>query len=317
MLSSVQALGRTGLTALGVGRGGAADPLSLRVGNRLLGNEDDAASVEMTWIGGTFVFEGDAWIVLTGSEMDASIETKSYPQRVSVGQPVRVQSGECLRAGRAQFGVRTYLCVAGGIDVPLVLGSRSTQLIGGFGGLCGRALRDGDVLPIGAAPPIEPSESRARHARALCSTILNRRSLRAVDGVQSALFTQTVVNSFWSSRFEVSMQSDRAGLRLSGRIGESAFCGRMPSEGMMPGAVQVPESGEPIVLHVDHPTTGGYPVIACVAAVDHAVLGQIPPREQVRFDRVSVDEARALYRAQEQALDATIPPCSTSPRSEA
>lgn len=129
-----------------------------------------------------------------------------------------------------------------------------------------------------------------------------------MDGAHQDSFDPRDVAAFWQTRFEVSMQSDRTGLRLMGRIGPSTSGGRMPSEGMMPGAIQVPQSGEPIVLMVDHPTTGGYPVIACVAAVDHAALGQVRPREWIQFERITREEARTLYADLEHRFNAEVPP---------
>ena len=308
MLSTVQDLGRRGYSAIGVGRGGAADSLSVRVGNRLVGNDDRAAAIEMTWTGGTFEFACDAHIVLAGGNVDARIVNQRDARAAPVLEPVRIRSGERLVVGPIQSGARSYLCVAGGIDVPVVLGSRSTHLVGVFGGMNGRALRAGDVLPIGNDRAGESMGEISARAREFCNTTLARRTLRAVDGALQDSFNRQAVETFWTLKFEVSLKSDRAGLRLTGRIGQSPFDGRMASEGMMPGAVQVPESGEPIILLADHPTTGGYPVIACIAAVDHAVLGQVRPGEQFCFERVSIEEARALYRAQELALDAAVPP---------
>lgn len=308
MLSTVQDLGRGGLTHIGVGRSGAADTLSLRVGNRLVGNSDDAAAIEMTWTGGVFKFVRDSFAVLAGGDGDSRQVYGNQPDRMPRCKPKLIRAGDKIVVGPIQSGVRTYLCVAGGIDVPRVLNSRSTHLVGAFGGLSGRALRENDMLAIGKHAALAAGAEVSNRARRFCETTLSRRTLRAVIGPQHADFSSCVMETFWRTSFEVSMQSDRAGLRLFGGIGPSALGGRMVSEGMMPGAVQVPESGEPIVLLVDHPTTGGYPVIACVAAVDHAVLGQIRPGERIQFERVTVEEARELYRSQEQALNAVIPP---------
>lgn len=308
MLTTVQDLGRIGSTGIGVGRGGAADTLSLRVGNRLVGNDDGAAALEMTLTGGTFEFEGDATVVITGGAVTARINGREGTRPAVEWIPFDIRAGERLETGPIRSGVRTYLCVAGGIVVPRLLESRSTHIVGAFGGLDGRALRSGDALEVGEETRSSGDAHLAAVARAFCESRLSRRSVRAVDGPHRDTFGAQAVESFWATAFKVSEQSDRTGLRLNGQIGPSTFGGRMPSEGMMPGAVQVPASGAPIVLMVDHPTTGGYPVIACVAAVDLPVLGQVRPRETLRFERVSLAEARSLFTEQEQGLDAEVPP---------
>lgn len=307
MLTTIQDLGRSGWAGIGVGRGGAADTISLRAGNRLVGNEDGAAALEMTLTGGSFEFECDAFVVLTGGRVNARIEGGHAGQPVADWTPFEVRGGEQLRIGPIRSGVRTYLCVAGGVNVPSLLGSRSTHLAGGFGGMAGRALRAGDVIELSPDGSKQRDTKMAERAGPFCQSLLARRSVRAVDGAHRSTFDAEKAASFWESSFDVSLQSDRTGLRLIGGIGPSSLGGRMPSEAMMPGAVQVPDSGEPIVLLVDHPTTGGYPVIACVAAVDLAVLGQVAPRETIRFERVSLAEARTLFAEQERRFDAEVP----------
>ncbi|HKQ47915.1 MAG TPA: biotin-dependent carboxyltransferase family protein [Phycisphaerae bacterium] len=308
MLTTVQDLGRVGWSGIGVGRGGAADTLSLRVGNRLVGNDDGAAAFEMTLVGGTFEFERDATIVLSGGAVTAQIIGRRDKRPAAEWKPFKIRSGEKLVTGPIRSGVRSYLCVSGGIDVPQRLGSRSTHLVGAFGGLKGRALRSGDLLEVGGETGRIGDSHLAAAARAYCESRLSRRSVRAVDGPHLNTFDFQAIERLWTTSFKVSVQSDRTGMRLKGRLGPSTLGGRMPSEGMMPGAVQVPASGEPIVLMVDYPTTGGYPVIACVAAVDLPVLGQVRPRQTLRFERVSLAESRSLFAEQEQSLNAEVPP---------
>lgn len=308
MLTTVQDLGRVGWTGIGVGCGGAADKLSFRAGNRLVGNSDAAAALELTLTGGTFEFTRDAFVVLVGGVGEARIEGGVKSRAISNWIPFKIRSGEQLVIGPVRSGVRSYLCVSGGIVVPELLGSRSTHLRGAFGGLNGRPLRSGDLIGVGEDSRMRGDLQVAERALAFCQSFLMRRNLRAIDGAHQGTFEERVVEEFWSSQFEVSLQSDRTGLRLKGTVGPSNLGGQMPSEGMMPGAVQVPESGAPIVLMVDHPTTGGYPVIACVATVDHAVLGQVRPQEALRFERVSRAEARALFAEQERRFNAEVPP---------
>jgi antagonist of KipI len=307
-LTSVQDLGRPGWTAIGVPRGGAADTISLRVGNRLVGNDDGAAALEMTLIGGTYEFECDAITLVSGGAMDARIDGRAGSRPAPPWLPMEVRRGERLMIGPIRRGIRSYLCVAGGVSVPQMIGSRSTHLGAGFGGLGGRALRNGDTLPVGKnAGECRSGKSVERAAR-YCDLILARDTVRAVDGAHRESFATPTIEFFWNSTFEVSTHADRAALRLVGQLGQSTLVGRMPSEAMMHGAVQIPEAGTPIVLMVDHPTTGGYPVIACVAAVDHAVLAQLGSRRSIRFEHVSVPTARALYLEQERILDAEVLP---------
>ncbi|MBI5863227.1 MAG: biotin-dependent carboxyltransferase family protein [Planctomycetes bacterium] len=307
MCTTVQDLGRPGWASVGVARGGAADALSLRIGNRLLQNEDRAAAIEMTLLGGAFACERDIIAVLAGGEIEARIEGRGSTHLASTWAPFELSAGERLVTRSIRGGVRTILCVAGGILVPPLLGSRSTHLGGQFGGLDGRMLRPGDAIEVGEPRGRCADGSAGARARALAKPMLARRSLRAVDGPHRHCFDSAAVKRFWSTRFEVSLQSDRVGLRLNECIGSANFGGRMPSEGMLHGAVQVPESGRPIVLMADHPTTGGYPVVACVAAVDLPALGQVRPGESISFETVTVERARELYAERERILEVELP----------
>lgn len=299
LLTTVQDLGREGFGGMGVPNGGAADSISYRLGNRLVGNEDGAPALEMTLLGGTFQFCGDARLVLAGGSLDAWIEGANGESRpVAVWTPIDVRAGERLRVGAMASGCRAYLCVAGGVIVPRVLGSASTHVGAGFGGHEGRALRIGDWLWFGSG------SSRGRRAlssdqRAVLDESFSRRVIRAVEGAHARMFDSAAVDAFWRSEFVVSRQSDRMGLRLEGSVIASPGAGRLPSEPMPRGAVQVPEGGRPIVLMPDHPTTGGYPVIACAATVDLPALGQLRPGDRITFERVSIAGALALLRQQE------------------
>ncbi|MCG3130916.1 MAG: KipI antagonist [Phycisphaerae bacterium] len=313
MFTTVQDLGRPGWTQFGVPRGGAADALSLRIGNRLVGNEEGAAGLEMTLVGGAFEFGRELQIALTGGDVDARIEGPGPARAVLMWEAFEVRPGERLVTGPVRSGARTYFCVRGGVQTPRLLGSRSTHPGASFGGHEGRALRRGDALEVGEGVRSGdfhgPAGVQAATGRApqFAKDILARRELRAVSGAHLALFDASGVEAFWGATFEVSLNADRTGVRLTGRIGSAGSGGRLPSEGMMHGAVQVPESGEPILLGVDHPTTGGYPVMACVIAADLPVVGQLRPRDRVRFMRVERAEARALYTAQERRLNAEVP----------
>lgn len=307
MLTTVQDLGREGWSASGVVAGGAADPVALRIGNRLVGNSDEAAGLEMTLVGGLFGFEKPATIALTGGDGAAVVESADRtPRYLARWATHRVEAGDRLRIGRISMGVRAYLCVAGGLKVPEVLGSAATHLAAGFGGYEGRALRAGDRLLVGGLCVGANLSAFNWGGESELETLghwLAQRTLRAVGGAHEAQFDSNARATFWSSEFRVLGQSDRAGLRLAGASVPSPMMGKMRSEGMATGAVQVPENGQPIILAVDHPTTGGYPVMACVASVDLPALGQLGPGDAVRFERVTLEKARTLYLERENWLN--------------
>ncbi len=301
MLTTVQDLGRPGYGELGVSASGAADALSLRIGNRLVGNPDGAAALEMTLVGGAFRLEAGAGVVaITGSGFDPRLDDAPAP----MWAPIRVHPGQVLRLGATREGARSYLCAAGGIAVPPTLGSASTHLLTGIGGLGGRALRAGDVLAIGAAFPSPPLAPRLDPAR--FPGLLRRDRLRVTPGPQVDWFTPAALESFHRSTYQVTESSDRMGIRLDGPILERARPEELVTEGVALGAVQVPSDGKPIILFVEHQTTGGYPKIANVISADCHALGQLRPRERLRFEPVSFDAALRLLQEQEEALDAVL-----------
>jgi len=300
LLTTVQDLGREGFGPMGVSASGAADTIALRLGNRLVGNVEGAAGLEMTLLGGTFLFPEGGVIALTGSDFGATLDESS----VELGASTKVRAGQRLRLGPTKSGARCYLSVQGGITVKPFLGSASTHLLSGLGGFEGRALRKGDVLSVGAAD--RPFRRRAVAAHAL-QRLSPRKVLRATAGVQADWFPDESQRLFYSSIYRVREDSNRMGLRMEGpglealpapgRVG-----GEMTTEGVSLGGVQVPESGQPIVSFVEQQTTGGYPVIANVISADFSSVGQLRPRDEVRFERVGMDEARALLIEQEKLM---------------
>lgn len=321
LMTTVQDLGRTGLGAVGVPRGGAFDWLSLVTANRIIGNDDGAPGLEFTLTGGVFEFESDTVLCLGAgfaSPGEAMLRrADGHAEHLTPWSAARVSSGDRVAVGALHDSARGYLAVAGGIDVPRVLCSGSTLLTGGFGGHRGRALRAGDSLSLCA-----PTAGRIAAMPGPCEVgkaVLDwtaRGPLRAVDGAQSRLFAPDAADAFWSASWRVAAQSDRVGVRLDGpaRPGlaraSGATGGRMLSEAMMPGAVQVPPDGRPIVLGVDHPTTGGYPVIACVASVDIPRLGRLRPGDELRFERVTLARSVELLRRQRREMDQLLPAAS-------
>lgn len=279
-LTTVQDLGRFGWAHFGVSATGAADPLALRAGNLLVGNAENAAALEMTLTGGTFQFDCDAVIALTGSDFGADLP---------LWTPVQVKAGQTLRGGPSRSGARCYLCVRGGIAVPKVMGSASTHLMTGVGG---RALRKGDTLAIGNDAVRRPRATASNPPQPPLGGVL-----RVTDGPQHERFA----GELYSGAYTISEESNRMGLRLRGPVVASPS-GHMLTEGVPLGAIQVPPDGQPIILFVEHQTTGGYPKPANVISADFWRLGQLRPRDQVTFQRVTIEQALELMQQQEQWL---------------
>ena len=295
LFTTVQDLGREGFGAMGVSASGAADAISLRLGNRMVGNHDGAAGLEMTLLGGTFTFLERALLALTGSDFGAALDGKP----VELWSWFESKAEQTLRLGPTRTGARCYLCVQGGIAVELFLGSASTHILSGLGGHEGRALRKGDALKIGA-------EGGAIHERRLTARALKelqpRKVLRVTEGPQSDWFPESARRLFYESRYRVAEESNRMGIRLEGAIVPVPSGGEMISEGVSLGAIQVPEGRKPIILFVEQQTTGGYPKIANVISADLHSLGQLRPRDEIRFERVDGETARALLREQEKLM---------------
>lgn len=310
LMSTVQDLGRFGHSALGVPESGAVDSLSLRAGNRMLGNPDSTAAIEMTLQGGEFEFDGDAEIVIVGAAMPARIKIANGSTRdIPPVTPTMIHAGELLSIGHATAGCRAYLCVRGGLDSPLLMGSRSACLPGGFGGHKGRALRAGDALSIEVTDEKEKQHTPSAESIAWLDGRIARRAIR-VTRVDGSELPPEVFNRFIAFAFRVSPQSDRAGLRLAGSRVSVNHTGRMISEGTPLGAVQLPEGGEPIILLHDRPTTGGYPMVACVIGADIAAVGQARPGDELRFEEMSIEAARHVWRDQEAEFDRLFRPCA-------
>lgn len=297
LLTTVQDLGRPGHAHEGIAAAGAADPVSARAANRLVGNPDAAALLELTAQAGTFIFGREAIVAIAG----ASCEGMPAPG-------VRtVPGGTSLRLGRLLDGARAYLAVRGGLEVAPFLGSASTHLLSGLGGFEGRPLRRGDRIPIGPEPP---TRWGAIAGAADAGSIVRRRRFRVTPGAQRDRFSTEAIDAFFRSEFRLTSEADRSGLRLDGPVLAVLPGPPMPTEGVLPGAVQVPEGGRPIVLLVEHGTTGGYPKIADVIAADLPAIGQLRPGDAIRFVETGWDEARAALADDLRRLDAAIPPPS-------
>ncbi len=297
MFTTVQDTGRYGYGALGVSASGAADPIAVRLGNRLVGNHEHAAALEMTLLGGNFLFPEGAIVALTGSDFGASLDAQPVP----LWTTCRVKPGHTLRTGSTRSGARCYLCVRGGVSVPLFLGSSSTHILSGLGGVEGRALKKGDVLAIGDAAVADVDEGRTLPQDAL-DRLRPRKILRATAAPQTGEFSPASLQAFYDSAYLVTEESNRMGLRLQGAPLETPHAGHMVTEGVSLGAIQVPAGGQPIILFVEQQTTGGYPKIANIISADLPGVGQLRPRDEVRFEQVDAAMARNLIREQEDFL---------------
>jgi len=296
-LSTVQDLGRFHCAHLGISPAGAADAVALRLGNSLLGNPPGAPAIEMTLTGGSFRFESDLSIALAGSDFGPTLDGTAVPN----WQTVFVKAGQVLRYGSTRSGARCYLCVDGGISVPLILSSSSTHVLNSLGGVGGRPLIAGDLL--GCTPHhILPHENLLAVKESVLHSLYHRSALRVTLGLQSDLFSLDTRTLFSSSPYIIKEESNRMGLRLSGPSLGSGIIKEMTTEGVPLGAVQVPPDGQPIILFVEHPTTGGYPKIANVVSADIHRIGQCRPRDTISFQFVTLEEAFYLLTKQERLL---------------
>lgn len=293
--TTVQDLGREGYGPKGISPSGAADALALRLGNLLVGNEANTGALEMTLMGGKFVFPEGAVIALTGADFGATLDGKP----AALWTPHAVLPGVKLATGATRDYARCYLSITGGVRVPAFLGSASTHLMSGLGGFHGRALRAGDVLEIGA--PTKNLRRRKIAAKAL-QAWKPMKNLRVTEGPQADWFAEAAGRALLKNTFRVSEESDRLGLRLEGPMLGARNSGEMITEGVTLGAIQVTPSGQAIILFVEQQTSGGYPKIANVIGTDMHSVGQLRPRDEVRFEAVSLTTARTLWIEQQLLL---------------
>ena len=298
-LTTIQDSGRHGLRHLGISQSGALDPIALQQANLLLGNAPGAAVLEISFGPLALRFEQDCAVAMSGSSFAASHSTPdaAAETRLLPGHMAFIRSGATLTLSKPLVpGARCYLAFAGGIDVPIVMGSRSTDLNAGFGGLQGRALQAGDRLPTG--PSSQHQVESGKGIRPLAPSHI----LRALAGPDYESFTTDSQILFWSQPWRISHQSNRMGLRLNGSALQLEAPLELPSAGVLPGDVQVPPDGLPIVLANDAQTIGGYPRIASVIHADLWQLAHVPPGTSVYFVPVALEEAIAARERQERYL---------------
>lgn len=304
LLTTVQDLGRVGYQRFGLPLSGAMDRLALRLANRLVGNADQAAGLEITLSGPELLFEQEAVIALAGADLSPSLKRMPIP----LWEAVRVAKGSTLAFGPRRSGARAYLAVAGGINLPLVLGSRSTHARSGTGGVAGRALAQGDVIRGGKAAGRTlalvgrsvPPEARPPYR--------SEPTLRVVPGPQLEYFLPEALDALTGRPYTVSPQSDRMGYRLQGPPLIHVGAAEIVSDATPPGSLQVPANRQPILLMADHQTAGGYPKLGVVISADLPLAAQLLPGESLSFALVDVAQARAAWRAQEALLARLMPP---------
>ena len=303
-LTTVQDLGRHGYQQYGVPVAGAMDSFSAVVANRLVGNPDQAAVLELTLKGPELQFERDTAIAITGANLSPTMNGNSIP----LWQSILVPHGGRLSFGKQRTGTRAYLAIAGGIDVPLVLGSRSTHCASETGGFRGRPLQQGDSLCIGKPVKFAKQLIGSRLPHHLLPHYNRTPTLRIIPGPQQNFFSNTSLATLMEATYIVSPQSDRMGYRLTGP--KVARKGSMPfiSDCTTMGALQVPPDGQPILLMADRQTTGGYPKIAVVISADLPLAAQLPPGDTVAFAPCTVAQAQTALRKHRAQLDAALPP---------
>lgn len=279
MLTTVQDLGRRGMRGTGLTEGGAMDKFALRLANMLVGNEPNVPALEITLTGPELEFSSDALIAVTGAEM----------QGVTPAHPVKVGAGERLKLSTTTRGCRAYLAVAGGLEIQPLLNGTGTDLRAGLGGFKGRALQAGDILTSNVV--VRRSDQTIWHlSPQLLPEYSSAPTVRAIPGAEMDEFE----DSFWGREFEIGRNSDRMGYRLQGHLLKRKTNRELISSGVIPGTVQVPPEGGPIVLMADAQTIGGYPRIAHVAQVDLQLLAQLRPGDHVTFVPIELKEAQRL-----------------------
>ena len=297
MLSTIQDIGRYGYQRYGMPTAGAMDTFALRAANALLGNDDNAACIEATVLGPRIEILSDTRIAITGANVSPRLDSNPIP----MWQSVAASKGCRLELRAPKDGMRGYLAVAGGIDVPEVMGSRATYMKAAIGGVEGRPLRAGDVLNA-----LEDSSEAPAIARKIPANVIpqyaSAHELRVVLGPQQAAFTQAGIDTFLSKTYTVSIHSDRMGYRLEGEPIEHTDGPDVISDGSPLGTIQVPGDGQPIILLSDRGTTGGYTKIATVISTDLSKVAQAMPGHTIKFRAVSVEEAQEAYRRQEAFL---------------
>lgn len=303
-LTSIQDLGRYGYQKYGIVVGGAMDSFAHRMANLIVGNNENAPTLEMTIKGAVLQFEEDTLFSICGGDLLPEINGESVPSF----RPIIAKKGTILHFKGCKSGCRAYLAIAGGFDVPLVLGSYSTYLRAGIGGYKGRVLQEGDIICHGnhtlLSRKISSSLNMAkwRVSSKMYSGYLNKNTVRFIRGKEWNWFTKEAQGIFQNGEFLIGTNSDRMGYRIEGTKLQLSMPSEMISEAVTMGTVQVPSDGSPIILLADRQTTGGYPKIAQIARVDLPILAQSKPGDKLHFQEITLCEAQHLFLKKEREI---------------
>jgi antagonist of KipI len=300
--TTVQDLGRHGYQHCGISVSGAMDRLALVIANRLVKNEDGAAALEITLVGPELLFDQAAVIAITGADLSPAIDGHSVPMWTAVAIP----AGSRLTLGRRRSGARSYVAVAGGFDVPLLWGSRSTHVSTCSGGFNGRALMANDTLRVGlCAEASERPSIGATLAHGNRPIYVDSPTLRIISGPQRA--SADLLSVLTNTPYRLNSQSDRMGYRLEGEQIRHVPTHSQISDGTAMGALQIPQDGYPILLMADRPTTGGYPKVAAVISADLPQAAQLQPGDTVSFRTTTVPEAESALANQWRQINEALP----------
>jgi len=296
LLTTVQDFGRIGYQQFGVPVSGAVDPRAMSVANILVGNEENEAVLECTMMGPQIRFDAANVIAITGGNLGPTLDNQPIDNYAAI----RVEAGQTLRFTGLRTGCRAYIAFAGGLDIPPVMGSRSTYMKAKIGGLEGRKLQKDDVIGFRKPNPDLPR----LNVRRLAPEFVPRAeyTIRVVLGPQDDHFTDKGIETFLTQVYTVTPEFDRMGCRLDGEIIEHKDGGDIISDGIAFGAIQVPSAGKPIIMLSDRQTTGGYTKIANVITADFRILGQLKAGDKVRFEKVSIRAAQDALLTQRAAL---------------
>lgn len=296
-LTTVQDLGRYGFQQFGMPVAGAMDSHSLQLANFLVGNDIGEACLEATFLGPEIEFLSNALIAVCGGDTTMKLNDAEVEMNTSI----RIEKGDALSFGMMKTGCRLYIAFSGGIDVPIVMGSKSTYLRAKIGGFNGRSLFVGDELKIGN-PPNNPQFRSLNSSNLL--NIKSKQNIRFIVGSEVSRFTFEGISTFLKSEYTITPKSDRMGYRLSGPKIEHSNGADIISSGISSGAVQVPGHGEPIIMLSDHQTVGGYTKIANIISLDLPLLGQMKAGDSIRFTEVRLPEAQKLLIEHQQKMNA-------------
>ena len=296
LLTTVQDQGRIGYQQFGVSLSGVMDPRSAALANILVGNDEKEAVLECTMMGPHLQFNQANCIAITGGDLMPTLDGQPIPNYTAV----KVEAGQVLKFTMPKAGCRAFIAFAGGLDIPEVMGSRSTYMKAKIGGLNGRKLEKGDVIGFRAPK----AELKNMNFRSMASEFVPRKeyTVRVVLGPQDDYFTDAGIQTFLSEVYSVTAEFDRMGCRLEGAVIQHKDGGDIISDGIAFGAIQVPSSGQPIIMLGDRQTTGGYTKIANVISADFRILAQLKQGDKVRFEKVTVKAAQDALLTQRAAL---------------